>query len=209
MEDFPESVSETSQSSKTLGKRKADETRLQRVLVNKGGRPKDPVWEDFDTGESDGKGHYGAQCDIPDNLRCYYLIKPRSYCKPISSEKVNEINKALLKAFVCARIAFSVIDNPFVRDLLHLLEPGWDLTTYTDMENNSIELEQDEDVLKSAQSNNNKLEIGLIVDFSHANFGGQGNAEELSRATQRSGNMEFDPVAIVEREFQFFNDDLL
>ncbi|CAG8813511.1 19779_t:CDS:2, partial [Racocetra persica] len=58
-------------------------------------------------------------------------------------------------------------------------------------------------------SNNNKLEIGLIVDFSHANFGRQSNAEELSRITQRSGNMEFDPVAIVEREFQFFNDDLL
>ncbi|CAG8832727.1 19841_t:CDS:2, partial [Racocetra persica] len=116
-------VSETSQSSKTLGKRKADETRLRRVLVNK----------DFDTGKSDGKGHYGAQCqycvqgkwkcgrsatmeshlalhckgDIPDNLKCHYLIKLCSYCKPISSEKVNEINKALLKAFVCARIAFS------------------------------------------------------------------------------------------------------
>ncbi|CAG8754182.1 8264_t:CDS:2, partial [Cetraspora pellucida] len=43
MEDFPES---------------ADETGQRRVLVNKGGRPKDPVWEDFNTGESDGKGHY-------------------------------------------------------------------------------------------------------------------------------------------------------
>ncbi|CAG8555761.1 19099_t:CDS:1, partial [Racocetra persica] len=75
--------------------------------------------------------------------------------------------------------------------------------------NNSIELEQDEDVLESAQSNNNKLEIGLIVDFSYANFGRQDNAEELSHTTQRSSNMEFDPVAIVEREFQFFNDDLL
>ncbi|CAG8838855.1 22187_t:CDS:2, partial [Racocetra persica] len=50
-------------------------------------------------------------------------------------------------------------------------------------------------------SNNDKLEIGLIVDFSHANFGGQGNAKELSRTTQRSGNMKFDSVAIVEREF--------
>ncbi|CAG8851572.1 33011_t:CDS:2, partial [Racocetra persica] len=84
MEDFPESVFETSQSN--------------------------PIWKDFDTGESDGKSHYDAQCNIPDNLRCYYLIKvakrndkindysdnesslssstkPRSYCKPISSEK--------------------------------------------------------------------------------------------------------------------------
>ncbi|CAG8749623.1 12764_t:CDS:2, partial [Racocetra persica] len=71
-----------------------------------------------------------------------------------------------------------------------------DLTTYADMENNSIELEQDEDVLESAQSNNDKLEIGLIVDFSHANFGRQGNAEELSYTKQKSSNIEFDPVAI-------------
>ncbi|CAG8781250.1 5813_t:CDS:2, partial [Cetraspora pellucida] len=495
---FPESVSETSQSSKTLGKRKAGETRLRR---NKDGRPKDSVWEDFDTGESDVPFSSTLQGDIPDNLRRHYLIKvakrndkinddsdnkstlssstkPHSYCKPILNEKVNEINKALLKAFVCAGIAFSVIDNPFVRDLFYLLEPGWvppgrqanqiiqffkkshranrllrdsiesmklgsggleiyaktrwasiygtmssivrlkpvfekildenrdiisqqaiisllnddddifyanchriasiiqpikeaihnleartanladcfvslglhkgmfrriceiaakfyksmhnddvacgilttqlinyksgdypfdfgydssktlslcwgvieddypylqnlakvifavvpsqsscecnfsilrwlygtyrrclssekiesmaqihsfyisnlknelhyygkelsegelrdsvlDLTTYADMENNSIELEQDEDVLKSAQSNNDKLEISLIVDFLYANFGGQDNAEELSYTTQRSDNMEFDPVAIVEREFQFFNADLL
>ncbi|CAG8849588.1 6958_t:CDS:1, partial [Racocetra persica] len=96
------------------------------------------------------ESHLALHCkgDIPDNLRHHYLIKvakqnnkinddsdnestlllstkPRSYCKPISSKKVNEINKALFKAFVCTRIAFSVIDNPFVHDLFHLLEPGW------------------------------------------------------------------------------------
>ncbi|CAG8748583.1 7071_t:CDS:1 [Racocetra fulgida] len=83
------------------------------------------------------------------------------------------------------------------------------LTTYADMENNSMGPEQNEDVLESAQSNNNRLAIGLIVNFSHTNFGGQDNAEKLSYTTQRSGNMEFDPVVIVEREFQFVNDDLL
>ncbi|CAG8718879.1 12958_t:CDS:1, partial [Cetraspora pellucida] len=45
-------------------------------------------------------------------------------------------------------------------------------------------------VLESAQPNNDKLEISLIVDFSHANFGGQGNAKELSHTTQKNDNME-------------------
>ncbi|CAG8504092.1 104_t:CDS:2 [Cetraspora pellucida] len=82
------------------------------------------------------------------------------------------------------------------------------LTTYADMENNSIKPKQNKDVLKSAQLNNNKLAISLIVNFSHANFSRQSNAEELSYTTQ-SGNMEFNPVAIIKREFQFVNDDLL
>ena len=61
-EDFSENVSETSQSSKTSGKQKASEVSLRKVIVNKGGRPRDPVWEDFNIGVSDDKGHYGAQC---------------------------------------------------------------------------------------------------------------------------------------------------
>ncbi|CAG8478632.1 12823_t:CDS:2 [Cetraspora pellucida] len=46
------------------------------------------------------------------------------------------------------------------------------LTTYAVIENNGMvleELEQNEDILKSTQSNHN-LEISLIVDLSHVNF---------------------------------------
>ncbi|CAG8504270.1 11579_t:CDS:2, partial [Cetraspora pellucida] len=63
------------------------------------------------------------------------------------------------------------------------------------------ELFEDEDVLESAQSNNDRLEISLIVDFSYANFGEQDNAVELFHTTQRSNNIKFNSVAIVEREF--------
>ncbi|CAG8775856.1 919_t:CDS:1, partial [Dentiscutata erythropus] len=56
------------------------------------------------------------------------------------------------------------------------------------MENNGMvleELEQNEDILESTQSNHN-LEIGLIVDLSHVNFSEKGNIEEFPRAIQGS-----------------------
>ncbi|CAG8828805.1 23147_t:CDS:2, partial [Dentiscutata erythropus] len=71
-EDFPENVSEISQFNKTSGKRKAGETNLRRVLVNKGGHPRDPVWEDFEVGKSDALHCKG---EVPDDIRHYYLIQ--------------------------------------------------------------------------------------------------------------------------------------
>ncbi|CAG8669586.1 22859_t:CDS:2 [Cetraspora pellucida] len=95
----------------------------------------------------------GTMGEVLDNIRCYWLVQiakqnnksddnnsdnksiissssvrskaSTSYFKPISNERVNEINKALLKAFVCTGIAFFVIDNLFVCDLLNILEPGY------------------------------------------------------------------------------------
>ncbi|CAG8792749.1 7481_t:CDS:1, partial [Racocetra fulgida] len=45
--------------------------------------------------------------------------------EPISNERNHELNKALIKAFVCAEISFSVINNPFVRDLFKLMVSGY------------------------------------------------------------------------------------
>ncbi|CAG8528634.1 1765_t:CDS:1, partial [Racocetra persica] len=59
------------------------------------------------------------------------LIRPKastSHFKPISKERGNKINKALLKAFICAGIVFAIIDNPFIYDLLNILEPGYILS---------------------------------------------------------------------------------
>ncbi|CAG8561139.1 12917_t:CDS:2, partial [Racocetra fulgida] len=53
---------DTSQVGETIKKRKVGKTSLQRIVVNKGGRPRAAVWDDFITGKSDGKGHYGAKC---------------------------------------------------------------------------------------------------------------------------------------------------
>ena len=41
-------------SNKSLGKKKAK--------TKKGGRKKDPVWNDYNIGTPDGNGHYGASC---------------------------------------------------------------------------------------------------------------------------------------------------
>ncbi|CAG8615035.1 10072_t:CDS:2, partial [Cetraspora pellucida] len=75
------------------------------------------------------------------------------------------------------------------------------LTTYAAVENNNITLEQHENTLESIQLRNEKLQISFIVDLSHSDFGGQSNFEEISHTTyttQGSGNMDFDPIEIVE-----------
>ncbi|CAG8607477.1 5709_t:CDS:2 [Acaulospora morrowiae] len=77
-----------------------NKNRHERICHRKGGRPKDPVWEDFDIGISDSKGHYKANCkfctkakwqrgrpaimmahlalhckgNIPDNIRHKWLV---------------------------------------------------------------------------------------------------------------------------------------
>ncbi|CAG8687362.1 14153_t:CDS:2, partial [Cetraspora pellucida] len=79
------------------------------------------------------------------------------------------------------------------------------LTTYTAVENNNITLKQHKNTLESIQLRNEKLQISFIVDLSHSDFGEQSNFEEISHTmytTQRSGNMDFDPIEIVEKTFK-------
>lgn len=43
----------------------------------------------------------------------------------LPESKINAINKALIKAFVCCGISFAIIDNPFFRELLYQLRPNY------------------------------------------------------------------------------------
>jgi hypothetical protein len=45
--------------------------------------------------------------------------------KELPEHKVQAINNALIKAFVCCGISFSIIDNPFFRELLYQLRPNY------------------------------------------------------------------------------------
>ena len=45
--------------------------------------------------------------------------------RELSESKISAINQALVKAFVCCGISFSVIDNPFFRELLYQLRPNY------------------------------------------------------------------------------------
>jgi hypothetical protein len=86
------------------------------------------------------------------------------------------------------------------------------LTTYAAVENSNIVLEQHKDTFESIQVRNEKLQISFIVDLSHSDFGGQSDFEEISHTTyttQGSGNMDFDPIEIVESELQFANENVL
>ncbi|CAG8628433.1 19092_t:CDS:2, partial [Racocetra fulgida] len=62
-------------SEKSIKKQKT--TNLQNVLVNKGGRPKFAVWEDFIVGDYDGKAHLALHYkgEVPENIRRHWLIE--------------------------------------------------------------------------------------------------------------------------------------
>jgi hypothetical protein len=45
----------------------------------------------------------------------------------ITTTKQNEIDKALIKAFVCCNISFSIVENSFFSELLKTLCPGYKL----------------------------------------------------------------------------------
>ncbi|CAG8684240.1 3879_t:CDS:2, partial [Ambispora leptoticha] len=150
IEDLCENIFDISQNSETVEKQN-EEISSQNKSVNKGERPRSDIWNYFIHRESDGKGYYNANCQYcikerwkrgrPLVLESHLALhckgndtdhsddesaSPSS--KPLESvldERNNEINKALLKAFVCAGISFSVIDNPFVQDLFNIIEPKY------------------------------------------------------------------------------------
>ena len=45
--------------------------------------------------------------------------------RELSESKIAAINQALVRAFVCCGISFSVIDNPFFQELLYQLRPNY------------------------------------------------------------------------------------
>ncbi|CAG8818815.1 16454_t:CDS:2, partial [Racocetra fulgida] len=48
---------------------------LQKIVVNQDGHPKSAIWDDFDLGESDGKGYYRAKCEVFEEIRCNWLMQ--------------------------------------------------------------------------------------------------------------------------------------
>ncbi|CAG8645288.1 829_t:CDS:2 [Cetraspora pellucida] len=116
-------------------KRKA-EASFQNVIVNKGRCLRSAIWDEFNIRESDRKRNYGAKLKDTDNSDNESMSpssskKPKvsqsnfKSIEPVSSKKSNAINKALLKAFICYGISFSVVDNLFFRDLFKLIKPGY------------------------------------------------------------------------------------
>ncbi|CAG8748971.1 7622_t:CDS:2, partial [Cetraspora pellucida] len=87
------------------------------------------------------------------------------------------------------------------KDDLH--DSALNLTAYIINESHKLIIkENEENSIVYNQLNNEKLEIGSVVDLSDTTFGRQDNAEETLTVIQRSSNMDFDPAAIVEDEFQ-------
>ncbi|CAG8799328.1 1120_t:CDS:2, partial [Racocetra fulgida] len=108
---------------------------------------------------------------------------------------VIEDNYKYLQDF--AKIVFAIVP---LQAKCELRNSALELTTYAAIENNNMVLEQDEVLVSSQLSNSEKLEIGSMVDLSNTNFGGPGNLEICHTVAQESGNMDFDPIEIVESE---------
>ncbi|CAG8612392.1 36435_t:CDS:2 [Gigaspora margarita] len=96
-----------------------------------GGLNRDPVWDDFNTGDS-----LARECaEVPyvikksgeiiwqwrkKQLEGEIKLKLIRIFKIISEEKQRQIDKDILKGWVCAGIPFETIDNPFIIDMFKL-----------------------------------------------------------------------------------------
>ncbi|CAG8686066.1 6498_t:CDS:2, partial [Racocetra fulgida] len=224
MENLCENTFDISQNSENI-ENQNEEISSQNKSVNKGGRPRSDIWNEFNYGESDGKGHYGAQyrycikgrwkrskpsvmeshlalyCkgNIPDKIRQHWLVQ---VAKRNDKDTDHSDNKTKIHSYYISNLQTEL---KFYRKELsesELHESALNQTTYAEIENTNIMLEQNEDILTSFHFlNHEKLEIDLIVNLSNTNFGGQGDNEEVSCTTtaiQGSENMEFEPATIVE-----------
>ncbi|RHZ65590.1 hypothetical protein Glove_314g43 [Diversispora epigaea] len=96
------------------------------------------------------KIHLARNCEyVPDNIKALWRenfleevsesnIKSKSIKQPtitshfnntnsLSTSKTNEINQAILKAWVCCGFPFHTIENPFIIDLFRIAIPGYKL----------------------------------------------------------------------------------
>ncbi|CAG8572932.1 19053_t:CDS:2, partial [Cetraspora pellucida] len=133
---------------------------------NKRGRSGMLIWNDYNENNNDGHRHFEAR-PVPDNIKKKWLIKVAKRGKKVNNDKDNKspikkkpktnqsiilhyqsinkltsqqsanITKALLKAFVYCRIPFAIIDNPYFRNFLRLLQPGY-IPSYKDTLSSSV-----------------------------------------------------------------------
>ncbi|CAG8689020.1 34390_t:CDS:2, partial [Gigaspora margarita] len=60
---------------------------------------------------------------------------------PISDTKANELDQAILKAWVCCEFSFCTIENPFIIDLFKLAIPGYTLPSRTTLSSRLLDQE--------------------------------------------------------------------
>ncbi|CAG8818721.1 12588_t:CDS:2 [Gigaspora margarita] len=129
------SSSQSLETTNNCAKRKGDKS--------KGGRPRMPIWDDYNKGEDDGHRHLGLievakrGKKVNNNRDDEFPLKKKTKTtnqsityhyqsvNKLTPQQTADITKALLKAFVCCGVPFTIIDNPYFQDFLELLQPSY------------------------------------------------------------------------------------
>ncbi|CAG8714586.1 6443_t:CDS:1, partial [Cetraspora pellucida] len=80
-----------------------------------------------------------------------------------------------------------------------------ELISYVTIKNNNTMLKQDDILIISNSSNNEKLEIGSMIDLLNMNFGRSGDLGISHTVIKRNDNMDFNSIVIVENELRLSN----
>ena len=85
----------------------------------------------------------------------------------LPESKVESINKALVRAFVCCGISFSVIDNPFFRELLYQLRPNYTPPSRKLLSGRLLDQEtaRINQVIDKELENSENLTLGILILF--------------------------------------------
>ncbi|CAG8842081.1 21676_t:CDS:2, partial [Gigaspora margarita] len=100
------------------------------------GKPKSIVWgTHIKQGNQISKGHWSATCNYCNEY--WYKGSPAALenhlgnlCNKappdLTPDRVKDINRALVKAFIVCRVPFHIIENPFFLELLKTLRPAYE-----------------------------------------------------------------------------------
>lgn len=99
------------------------------------------------------------------------IIENHYEIKKISNSRQNDIDNALIKAFVCCNLAFSIIENPFFKELLKTLSPGYQIPSRKKLyEFLEYEVAQINLKVQKIYEENNNLTLGIYIIYLSFNY---------------------------------------
>ncbi len=83
----------------------------------------------------------------------------------VNKLKSNEIDNALIKAFICCNIVFTIVENPFFIELLKTLCLGYDSPSRWKLSTELLERELIKVNLKVEKILNSTFNLTLVIDM--------------------------------------------
>jgi hypothetical protein len=87
--------------------------------------------------------------------------------RELPKSKITAINQALIRAFVCCGISFSIIENPFFIELLHQLRPNYNPPNRRVLSESLLNQEtaRVNKIIKKELDNSTNLTLGKLVFY--------------------------------------------